>query len=139
MNRVLATILVAALSLGAVAADKPTAKVRATKASHVVELNNDDGSPILKSSGVLVLDPATGHTLYSKNADHATPIASITKLMTAMVVVDAKLSLDEALQINNDDLDLVKNSRSRLPTAAAVRQRSRSSKTAAKSAKGFRC
>ena len=122
MTRLLATFLAAALSLGAVAADRPTAKVRATKAAHVVELNNDDGSPVLKSSGVLVLDPATGHTLYSKNADHSAPIASITKLMTAMVVVDAKLSLDEALQINNDDLDLVKNSRSRLPVGQYFRR-----------------
>ena len=63
MTRLLATFLAAALSLGAVAADRPTAKVRATKAAHVVELNNEDGSPVLKSTGVLVLDPATGQKI----------------------------------------------------------------------------
>ena len=76
--------------MGAFAADKHAPKAKASKASQVVEVNED--GPVLKSSGVLVLDPATGHTLYSKNADQATPIASITKLMTAMVVLDAKLS-----------------------------------------------
>jgi D-alanyl-D-alanine endopeptidase (penicillin-binding protein 7) len=106
--------------VSAVAADKH-AKPRASKAAHVVEVDSD-GGPVLKSSGVLVLDPATGHTLYSKNADQATPIASITKLMTAMVVVDAKLPLDEAVQITNEDIDLIKNTRSRLPINSHFRR-----------------
>jgi len=123
VQRFLATFLAAALSLGAVAADKPVAKVRATKASHTPALEvNEDGSPVLKSSGVLVLDPATGQTLYSKNADQATPIASITKLMTAMVVLDAKLNLDEPVQITNEDLDLIKNTKSRLPIGSHFRR-----------------
>ena len=122
MIRVLATFLAATLALGAAAADKaPSSRARVTKAAHVVEVG-DDGGPNLKSSGVLVLDPATGQTLYSKNADQATPIASLTKLMTAMVVMDAKLPLDQALQITHEDLDLLKNTKSRLPIGAHFRR-----------------
>jgi serine-type D-Ala-D-Ala endopeptidase (penicillin-binding protein 7) len=99
--------------MGVFAADKPS-RARASKAASVVAIDKD-GAPILQSSGVLVLDPATGNTLYSKNADHAAPIASITKLMTAMVVLDAKLPLDEVIQITNEDVDLIKNTKSRLP------------------------
>jgi serine-type D-Ala-D-Ala endopeptidase (penicillin-binding protein 7) len=118
--RILACFLAAALSLGADAADK--APVRgATKASIVAPLASDEG-PHLKSSGVLVLDAATGQTLYSKNADEVTPIASLTKIMTAMVVMDAKLALDEAVQITVEDIDLIKNSRSRLPVGSHFRR-----------------
>lgn len=119
MTRVLATFLAAALAFGAVAADKP-AKARAARAAQVVEA--DENGPILQSTGVMVLDAATGQTLYSKNADQSTPIASITKLMTAMVVMDARLALDEALQISNEDIDLIKNTRSRLPVGSHFRR-----------------
>jgi len=119
VTRVLATFLAAALAFGAVAADKP-AKARAARAAQVVEA--DENGPILQSTGVMVLDAATGQTLYSKNADQSTPIASITKLMTAMVVMDARLALDEALQISNEDIDLIKNTRSRLPIGSHFRR-----------------
>ena len=112
--RILALFMVAALSTGAVAAEK-TAK--AAKAALVA-----DGGPMLKSGGVLVLDPATGETLYSKNAAEVTPIASITKLMTAMVVLDAKLAPEEPLQITVDDIDHIKNTRSRLPIGSHFRR-----------------
>src|SRR5688572_24286675 len=122
--RVLAALLALSLAPAAIAADKPASKPRVTKAANVstaLELDKD-GQPILQSSGVLVLDPTTGQTLYSKNADHATPIASITKLMTSMVVLDAKLPLDEVLQITNEDIDLIKNTRSRLPIGSHFRR-----------------
>ena len=122
MIRLTATFVAAALSFGAVAADKVVpGKIRAHKAAMVADVDKD-GQPILQSSGVMVLDAATGNTLYSKNADHATPIASITKVMTAMVVLDAKLPLDEVLQITNDDIDLLKNTRSRLPIGSHFRR-----------------
>lgn len=116
MSRIFALFVVAALSTGALATDKPA---KATKASAVIGASNE---PSLKSAGVLVLDPTTGQTLYSKNADEVTPIASITKLMTAMVVLDAKLALDEALQITNEDIDLLKNTKSRLPIGSHFRR-----------------
>ena len=121
MIRLTATIVAAALSFGAVAADKHVAKVRTQKGGIVSDIDKD-GQPVLQSSGVLVLDATTGNTLYSKNADHSTPIASITKLMTAMVVLDAKLALDEVVQITNEDLDLIKNTRSRLPIGSHFRR-----------------
>ena len=53
----------------------------------------------LKSSSALVVYQGTGRVLYAKNTETVVPIASITKLMTAMVTLDAKLSLDESVQI----------------------------------------
>ncbi len=50
------------------------------------------GSPNLKSSAALVVDLDDGRTIYGKNTQNKTPIASITKLMTAMVVLDANLA-----------------------------------------------
>jgi serine-type D-Ala-D-Ala endopeptidase (penicillin-binding protein 7) len=81
-----------------------------------------DGEPNLMSSAALVYDQNTGKLLYAKNADTVTPIASITKVMTAMVVLDAKLPLDEAITITNEDIDTLKGSRSRLPVGSAFRR-----------------
>ena len=120
MTRFFAVLLTAALSVGAQAADKP-AKVRAAKAASVVDFDKE-GDPILHSSSVLVMDPASGQTLYSKNADHVAPIASITKLMTAMVVLDAKLPLDDPIEIGTEDIDLLKNTGSRLPIGSHFRR-----------------
>jgi D-alanyl-D-alanine endopeptidase (penicillin-binding protein 7) len=68
----------------------------------------------LKSSVALVLDQDTGQVLYEKNAHAVLPIASITKLMTALVVVEAGLSLDEILEITQADQDTEKGTGSRL-------------------------
>ena len=123
MIRFLALFVAAAFSVNAVAADKQS-RTRGAKISKAafVEAVDKDGQPILQSSGVMVLDAKTGQTLYSKNAEKAAPIASITKLMTAMVVLDAKLPLDEVLQITNEDVDLIKNTQSRLPIGSHFRR-----------------
>ncbi len=68
----------------------------------------------LKSSVALVLDQDTNEVLFSKNAQAVLPIASITKLMTALVVSEAKQPLDEILTIGAEDVDTEKGSRSRL-------------------------
>jgi D-alanyl-D-alanine endopeptidase (penicillin-binding protein 7) len=68
----------------------------------------------LKSSVALVIDQDTHQVLFSKNPQAVLPIASITKLMTALVVTEAGLPLDEALTISQDDVDTEKGSRSRL-------------------------
>jgi D-alanyl-D-alanine endopeptidase (penicillin-binding protein 7) len=68
----------------------------------------------LKSANVLVLDAAEDRPLYAKAADQVTPIASVTKLMTAMVVLDAKQPMDEPVEIDMDDFDFLKGSHSRL-------------------------
>jgi len=68
----------------------------------------------LKSSVALVIDQDTQQVLFSKNPNAVLPIASITKLMTALVVTEAALPLDEVLTISQDDVDTEKGSRSRL-------------------------
>jgi D-alanyl-D-alanine endopeptidase (penicillin-binding protein 7) len=62
-----------------------------------------DEFPDLKSSVALVVDQDTDEVLINKNAAAAVPIASITKLMTALVVLDADLPLDEELVVTRDD------------------------------------
>jgi D-alanyl-D-alanine endopeptidase (penicillin-binding protein 7) len=73
----------------------------------------DLAPPRLASSVALVIDPRTEQVLFSKNADTVLPIASITKLMTAIVVLESGASLDERLRITQDDVDTEKGSTSR--------------------------
>jgi serine-type D-Ala-D-Ala endopeptidase (penicillin-binding protein 7) len=68
----------------------------------------------LKSSVALVIDQDTNQVLFSKNSQAVLPIASITKLMTALVVTEANLPADEVLTITQDDVDTEKHSGSRL-------------------------
>ena len=68
----------------------------------------------LKSSVALVIDQDTNEVLFSKNSGAVLPIASITKLMTGLVVFEARLPMDEVLTITQDDVDTEKGSRSRL-------------------------
>jgi D-alanyl-D-alanine endopeptidase (penicillin-binding protein 7) len=78
------------------------------------------GDPELRSSMALVIDEKTGQIVYAKNPDVITPIASITKLMTAMVVLDAGLPLDERITILDVDRDRLRHSHSRLRTNRAT-------------------
>ena len=68
----------------------------------------------LKSSVALVLDQDTNEVLFSKNSKAVLPIASLTKLMTALVVTEAALPTDELLTVTEEDVDTEKGSRSRL-------------------------
>lgn len=77
-------------------------------------LRATDDALDLKSSVALVMDQDTNEVLLSKNSDAVLPIASITKLMTALVVTEANLPLDETLTISQEDVDTEKGSRSRL-------------------------
>lgn len=71
-------------------------------------------APKLKSAIALIYDVQSGNPLYTKNANTVAPIASITKLMTAMVVLDAQLPLDEEIIISKEDMDKLKGTRSRI-------------------------
>lgn len=71
-------------------------------------------TPRLQSAIALIYDEQGKRPLYTKNAENVAPIASITKLMTAMVVLDAKLPMDEKITICNDDADHLKGTRSRV-------------------------
>jgi D-alanyl-D-alanine endopeptidase (penicillin-binding protein 7) len=68
----------------------------------------------LRSGAALVLDQDTHEVLYSKNPEAVLPIASLSKLMTALVISEAKQPLDEVLSITNDDIDTEKMTHSRL-------------------------
>ncbi|WP_245844904.1 D-alanyl-D-alanine endopeptidase [Noviherbaspirillum humi] len=68
----------------------------------------------LRSNAALVMDQNTGQILFEKNASVALPIASLTKLMTAMVVLEARQNMDEILQVTDDDVDRERFSASRL-------------------------
>jgi D-alanyl-D-alanine endopeptidase (penicillin-binding protein 7) len=78
------------------------------------------GGPGVRSNVALVIDEAQGETLYAKHEDQVAPIASITKLMTAMVVLDAQLPLDEMIAIDAADVDKKKHTHSRLPVGASL-------------------
>ncbi|MCE9632972.1 MAG: D-alanyl-D-alanine endopeptidase [Methylophilales bacterium] len=72
------------------------------------------GSLQLASSKALIVNQETGETLYAKGTDIPTPIASITKLMTAMVMLDMHLPMEEMLSVSDADVDTLKNTTSRL-------------------------
>jgi D-alanyl-D-alanine endopeptidase (penicillin-binding protein 7) len=74
----------------------------------------------LKSTSALVLDQKTGELLFQKKPEVIRSIASLTKLATAMVVLDAKLDLDELITITQADVDTIKNSRSRLAVGSSL-------------------
>lgn len=79
------------------------------------------GDPLdLNSSVALVVDQQTNEVLFSKNDSAVLPIASLTKLMTGLVVTDANLPLDEMVTITSDDVDTVKGSRSRLAVGTTL-------------------
>ena len=81
------------------------------------------GDPALRSSMALIVDESTGEIIYSKNAEARTSIASITKLMTAMVTLDAHLPLTDKIVISDEDIDRVKNTRSRLSVGTSLTRR----------------
>lgn len=74
----------------------------------------------LKSSAVLVVDQDTNEVLFSKNDSAVLPIASLTKLMTGLIISESKLPMDETIIITQDDVDTEKGSRSRLRVGAAL-------------------
>ena len=87
------------------------------------ELAGLHGAPdalALKSSVALVIDQDTREVLFSKNDQAVLPIASITKLMTGVVINEARLPMDEEITITQDDVDTEKRSRSRLTVGSTL-------------------
>ena len=83
-------------------------------------LHNTGDALDLKSSVALVIDQDTREVLLSKN-DHAVlPIASLTKLMTGMIISETRLPLDELITITEEDIDFEKGSRSRLVVGSTL-------------------
>lgn len=78
--------------------------------------------PDVRSNAVLVMDSLNASVVYARKADEVRPIASITKLMTALVVLDGKQPLDEVLVITKEDRTKDKGSFSRLPIGAKLKR-----------------
>jgi D-alanyl-D-alanine endopeptidase (penicillin-binding protein 7) len=77
----------------------------------------------LNSSVALVVDQQTNEVLFSKNDSAVLPIASLTKLMTGLVITDENVPLDELVTITSDDVDTLKGSRSRLAVGSTLSRR----------------
>jgi serine-type D-Ala-D-Ala endopeptidase (penicillin-binding protein 7) len=126
----LVAVAVLAVSVAPAAMAAKPKKQRATKAAHLGKSAShfvrarsapieaigsaDREVPYLRSAAALVVEEATGRVVYAKNVDAVHPIASITKLMTAVVVLEAGLSLGESIAITNTDVDRERLTRSRL-------------------------
>ena len=80
----------------------------------------DIGDPKLKSSSVLIVDERDSTVLFARHPDVAAPIASITKLMTALVILDARQPLDEPIEITDADRDFPKAAFSRLTVGTTL-------------------
>ncbi|MFZ4535116.1 D-alanyl-D-alanine endopeptidase [Propionivibrio sp.] len=81
---------------------------------------HETGKLVVQSGSALVIDQGGGDALYQKNASLVMPIASITKLMTAMVVLDSSPSLQAPITISDDDVDYLRGSRSRLHVGSVM-------------------
>ncbi len=77
----------------------------------------------LASSKALIVNQNTGEVLYAKSTGVSTPIASVTKLMTAMVLLDQHLSLDEVIAVGDGDVDTLKGTSSRLRVGTELSRR----------------
>jgi len=93
--------------------------IEAIAASRFTDL---EGSPDLRSASALVID-ADGNLIYGKDVDTVRPIASITKLMTAMVILDSGIDLAEPITVTKADRDLVQMTGSRLEYGATLSRR----------------
>ena len=105
---------------------KHSVKKKAVKRSglqHTSITSEDSATSLfLRSNSVLVYDQNTGASVFEKNINIVQPIASITKLMTALVVLENNLDLDEPVTISDEDVDTLKHTRSRLSVGTVVRR-----------------
>ena len=131
-----ATAAAPASALSASKAPASKSMVRMTKKAHRVlnqkklvvkkrrsssaRLMTRDGLPILRSSMALVINQEDGSVIYAKRSTVKSPIASLTKLMTAMVAMDASLPPDELIAVTQDDVDTLKGSTSKLKVGATL-------------------
>ena len=89
---------------------------------HASDFAGLKGSPKLRSASALVIN-SEGEVIYGKDIDTVRPIASITKLMTAMVIIDSGLDLNEKISVTKQDRDLVQLTGSRLEYGASLPRR----------------
>jgi D-alanyl-D-alanine endopeptidase (penicillin-binding protein 7) len=106
--------LFAVLALAVGFAQAGDARVAASCKHKAVARAPQPDEVYLRSAVALVQDASSGETLIAKNQEAVLPIASITKLMTAIVILDAGLNLEQRVAISDEDYDIVKGTRSRL-------------------------
>ena len=104
----------------AVGSSRQLAASQARQSVRPVSTDIDPGRLAIHSSSALVIDQTTGQAVIEKQPDTVVPIASITKLMTSMVVLDAGLDLHEVITISDEDVDWLKGTRSRLPVGTTM-------------------
>jgi D-alanyl-D-alanine endopeptidase (penicillin-binding protein 7) len=95
-------------------------KAKPVRTAQAAAASRTPAAPRLRSGSAAVVDLQSGRVIFEKNADEVSSIASITKLMTAMVVLDSAASLSEELVVTGDDVDREKHSRSRLPVGTRL-------------------
>ncbi len=84
------------------------------------DLWHEPGQLAVHSGSALVIGQDAGELLYEKNANAVVPIASITKVMTAMVVLDSMPNLQAPISISDEDVDYLRGSRSRLGVGTVI-------------------
>lgn len=99
------------------------AAVQGLRSGHDAMIGDIEESLAVKSSVALVMEEGTQDVLFSRNTKVALPIASITKLMTSLVVLDARPVMDEMITVTSDDLDTEKFSSSRLAVGTTLSRR----------------
>lgn len=88
--------------------------------TEIFQSSSAQSTLLLESRAAVVMNAETGELLYSKNPGRTMPIASITKLMTAMVVLDAHLPMDELITISEADVDKYRHTSSRLAVGTTL-------------------
>lgn len=99
------------------------AEAKTVKARKAAPVKSTAANPGLKSAAVLVVDRGTGTVLYSRQATQVAPIASITKLMTALVVLDGQQPMDEVIEITAVDKGRTQGNASRLAVGTRLTRR----------------
>ncbi len=125
LSRAVRTVMAVAAVTAAIAVSAATpapASLTTTATTTPSRFTALKGNPGLHSASALVLD-GKGNLIYGKDVDAVRPIASITKLMTAMVVLDADLDLDEHITITEEDRDHMRMTGSRLAVGATLPRR----------------
>lgn len=123
-KRVVTYVPVRRAAVAAVAGSAVAAAAYAPRSmGDIAGLNKTDDPLALRSNVAFVIDQNSSEVLFEKNANVALPIASITKLMTGVIVTEAKQDLDEVLQVTDADVDRHKYSSSRLPVGARMTRR----------------
>lgn len=99
---------------------KAQARMAARAVPRPAPLKLVDGKPVLQASVAYVVDQDSGEVLLGINDDDVRPIASLTKLMTGMIIADAQLPLGERITVTDADVDRLKGSSSRLPVGTTL-------------------